>query len=148
MGPVELAFVTRFLLACWRTPLVALLALFFAAAAPAADNPWKRHSDAAFSRAVSLTLGATDIVQDGQNGLLASTTEEWIEKLSLLVENPTLRRQMGEAGRQTVEDRYSLTTHAPRFLETLQKTAELGRWRRRSKRPVPYSGWITQSASR
>ena len=30
----------------------------------------------------------TDIVQDGQNGLLATTTEEWIEKLSLLVENP------------------------------------------------------------
>ena len=51
----------------------------------------------------------TDIVQDGQNGLLASTTEEWIEKLSLLVENPTLRRQMGEAGRTTVEEKFSLT---------------------------------------
>ena len=75
----------------------------------------------------------TDIVQDGQNGLLATTTEEWIEKLSLLVENPELRRRMGEAGRATVEDRYSLTTHAPRFLETLQRTAELGRWRKRAR---------------
>ena len=69
----------------------------------------------------------TDIVQDGQNGLLATTTDEWIERLSLLVENPDLRRQMGEAGRTTVEEKYSLTTHAPRFLETLQRTAELGR---------------------
>ena len=69
----------------------------------------------------------TDIVQDGENGLLATTTEEWIEKLSLLVENPTLRRQMGEAGRTTVEEKFSLTTHAPRFLETLQRTAAIGR---------------------
>jgi glycosyltransferase involved in cell wall biosynthesis len=76
----------------------------------------------------------TDIVQDGQNGLLATTTEEWIEKLSLLVENPELRRQMGEAGRSTVEEKFSLTTHAPRFLETLQKTADLGRWRRARRR--------------
>ena len=41
----------------------------------------------------------TDIVQDGQNGLLATTTEEWVEKLSLLIENPEMRRRMGEAGR-------------------------------------------------
>src|SRR5207248_9219863 len=41
----------------------------------------------------------TDIVQGGENGLLATTTEEWIEKLSMLVESPSLRRQMGAAGR-------------------------------------------------
>jgi len=68
----------------------------------------------------------TDIVQDGQNGLLATTTGEWVEKLSLLVEDPALRRRMGEAGRQTVEEKYSLTAHAPRFLETLTWTADLG----------------------
>jgi len=73
MGPVELALVNRFLLACWRTSLVALLALFFADTAPAADDAWKRHSDAAFSRAVSLTLGATDIVQDGDGFLWVAT---------------------------------------------------------------------------
>ena len=67
----------------------------------------------------------TDIVQDGENGLLATTTEEWVDKLSMLVEDPKLRRRMGEAGRQTVEERFSLTTHAPRFLETLRRTADL-----------------------
>jgi glycosyltransferase involved in cell wall biosynthesis len=68
----------------------------------------------------------TDIVQDGENGLLATTTREWIDKLSLLVEDPALRRRMGDAGRQTVEEKYSLTTQAPRFLETLTRTVELG----------------------
>jgi glycosyltransferase involved in cell wall biosynthesis len=65
----------------------------------------------------------TDIVQDGENGLLATTTSEWVEKLSMLVEDPALRRRMGEAGRQTVVEKYSLTAHAPRFLETLYRTA-------------------------
>ena len=69
----------------------------------------------------------TEIVQDGENGLLATTTDEWIDKLSMLVEDPAVRRRMGQAGRQTVEEKYSLTTHAPRFLETLTRTADLGR---------------------
>ena len=80
----------------------------------------------------------TDIVQDGVTGLLATTTEEWIEKLSLLVENPTLRRQMGAAGRQTVEEKYSLSTHAPRFLESLERTAAIG-GRRSLRRRQPGS---------
>jgi glycosyltransferase involved in cell wall biosynthesis len=75
----------------------------------------------------------TDIVQDGANGLLATTTEEWIEKLSMLVEDPTLRRQMGAAGRQTVEEKFSLATHAPRFLETLTRTVAIGGRRRRGR---------------
>jgi glycosyltransferase involved in cell wall biosynthesis len=65
----------------------------------------------------------TDIVQDGENGLLATTTQEWVEKISMLIEDPALRRRMGQAGRQTVEEKYSLTAHAPRFLETLERTA-------------------------
>jgi glycosyltransferase involved in cell wall biosynthesis len=69
----------------------------------------------------------TEIVQDGVNGLLATTTEEWVDKLSMLVEDPPLRRRMGDAGRQTVEEKYSLTAHAPRFYETLVRTADLGR---------------------
>ncbi len=69
----------------------------------------------------------TDIVQDGENGLLATTTEEWVSKLSMLVEDPALRRRIGCAGRQTVEEKYSLTAHAPRFLETLTRTVDLDR---------------------
>lgn len=37
-------------------------------------------------------------VEGGVTGFLAHTTEEWIEKLSLLIENPELRKKMGEKG--------------------------------------------------
>lgn len=73
---------------------------------------------------VSSPVGiTTDIVQDGVNGYLASTTEEWVERLSLLVENTDLRRQIGQAGRQTVEEKYSLRSQSPRLLKVLESVS-------------------------
>ncbi|WP_448518084.1 glycosyltransferase family 4 protein [Rhodoflexus sp.] len=57
-----------------------------------------------------------DIVQDGKNGYLAATTEEWIEKLSLLIENEELRKQIGEAGKQTVWECYSQASQKERYV--------------------------------
>jgi glycosyltransferase involved in cell wall biosynthesis len=61
-----------------------------------------------------------DIVQDGVNGFLAATPQEWTEKLSLLIEDAALRHRLGAAGRQTVENWYSLQAQAPRLLEILR----------------------------
>lgn len=49
----------------------------------------------------------TEIIQDGENGFLARNDDEWIEKLSQLIESADLRKKIGAAGRQTVEERYS-----------------------------------------
>jgi glycosyltransferase involved in cell wall biosynthesis len=49
----------------------------------------------------------TQIIQDGVNGFLASTPEEWIAKITLLLRDPELRRRMGSAARATVEGKYS-----------------------------------------
>ena len=65
--------------------------------------------------------GNREIIQDGINGFLASNEEEWIEKLSLLITNSHLRQKLGAAGRDTVEDRYSLKVNAPKLLEVLRK---------------------------
>ena len=65
----------------------------------------------------------TDILQDGANGFLATTTEEWVERLSRLVEDAELRRELGQAGRRTVEEKYSLETQAPRLLTVLERVA-------------------------
>ncbi|MEW6614401.1 MAG: glycosyltransferase family 4 protein [Thermodesulfobacteriota bacterium] len=64
---------------------------------------------------VSRVGGNIDIVQDGVNGFLASKEEEWFEKLSRLFENPELRVKIGNAGRKTVEERFSLNHNAPLF---------------------------------
>ncbi len=66
----------------------------------------------------------TDIIHDGVNGLLATTTEEWVDKLARLIEQRELRWQMGRSGRRTVEERFSLSSQAPRFLEVLLQAAQ------------------------
>ncbi len=65
-----------------------------------------------------------EIVQDGVNGFLAATPQEWKEKLSLLIEDAALRQRLGAAGRRTVEERYSLQVQAPRLLEVLRGSRE------------------------
>ena len=65
----------------------------------------------------------TEIIQDGVNGFLAKDEKEWIEKLTLLIENPELRQKLGKAGRKTVEERYSVKVWAPRYVEIIKKVA-------------------------
>jgi len=61
-----------------------------------------------------------EIIQDGVNGFLAATPQEWKEKLSLLIEDAALRQRLSRAGRHTVENWYSLQAQAPRLLEILR----------------------------
>jgi glycosyltransferase involved in cell wall biosynthesis len=64
------------------------------------------------------------IVQDGTNGFLASTEDEWVEKLSRLLSDAALRRRLAVAGRRTVEEGYSLRVNAPTLAATLRAVAE------------------------
>ena len=59
----------------------------------------------------------TDIIQDNENGFLASTEAEWVEKLTALLRSAELRRRLGAAGRATVEQKYSAAIQAPRVYE-------------------------------
>lgn len=61
-----------------------------------------------------------EIIQDGTNGLLARTGEEWYANLRRLLEEAALRRRLAEAGRRTVEERYSLRCTAPRIIQSLR----------------------------
>ena len=64
-----------------------------------------------------------EIIQDGVNGFLASTEQEWIDKVGRLLADPDLRRAFGAAGRRTVEERYSLGVNAPKLAATLRTVA-------------------------
>ena len=59
----------------------------------------------------------SEIIQDNENGFLAATESEWIEKLKLLLQSKGLRERLGEAGRRTVEEKYSAITQAPRVYD-------------------------------
>lgn len=59
----------------------------------------------------------TDIIQDDQNGFLAGTEHEWVDKLSRLIRSNELRQRLGQAGRATVEQKYSAITQTPRVYE-------------------------------
>ena len=62
----------------------------------------------------------TDIIQDNENGFLAMSESEWVDKLTRLLRDAELRRRLGDAGRVTVEQRYSAATQAPRVYEILK----------------------------
>src|ERR1700754_3323091 len=59
----------------------------------------------------------TDIIQDNENGFLAMSESEWVDKLTRLLRDAELRRRLGDAGRVTVEQRYSAAIQAPRVYE-------------------------------
>ena len=59
----------------------------------------------------------SEIIQDDQNGFLASNEDEWVDKLSRLLRSPELRRRLGQAGRLTVEQKYSAISQAPRVYD-------------------------------
>ena len=72
---------------------------------------------------VAAAVGANrQIIQDGMNGYLASTEDEWVDKLTRLLLDTGLRTRFGEAGRRTVEERFSLDAHAPALISTLRGT--------------------------
>lgn len=75
--------------------------------------------------AVASPVGVnSDIIVNGENGFLASTEDEWYERLHALCGQPQLRERMGAAGRRTVESRYSLALWGPRLAEVYRAFAE------------------------
>lgn len=58
----------------------------------------------------------TQIIQDGENGFLASSDEEWVEKLSRLIDSFELRKKMGALARKTVEQHYSHESQKNNYL--------------------------------
>jgi len=61
------------------------------------------------------------LVKENLNGFLASSEDEWVEKLSKLIENESLRRKMGEAGREIAEQNYSIELNAGKLIGILNK---------------------------
>ena len=61
----------------------------------------------------------SEIIKHGENGFLATSQQEWVDCLSQLIENPNLRYKMGNAGRETVVQNYSVNANKVKYLEVL-----------------------------
>lgn len=60
------------------------------------------------------------IIKDGVNGFLAYGQAEWIDKIKQLMHSAKLRRELGRAGRETVDREYSAKAVAPKVLEVFE----------------------------
>jgi len=56
------------------------------------------------------------IVEDGVNGFLCNTTDQWKWSLQELLKNKSLRRQMGMAGRRKVREQFSIKSQEKEFI--------------------------------
>jgi len=56
------------------------------------------------------------IIDNGQNGFVCDTPQEWKEKLKLLISNPEMRSAFGDHGRKKIVREYSIRSQAEKFV--------------------------------
>ncbi|MCX8110951.1 MAG: glycosyltransferase family 4 protein [Syntrophorhabdaceae bacterium] len=61
-----------------------------------------------------------DVVENRVNGLWATTKEEWVNGISMLVDDYNLRVAMGKKGREKVMNNYTVQVCAPLLIEWLK----------------------------
>jgi glycosyltransferase involved in cell wall biosynthesis len=66
----------------------------------------------------------TEIIQDNENGFIAAAEDEWVNKLSRLIQSRELRKRLGEAGRRTVVTKYSAASQAPRVYDVFKSVVK------------------------
>jgi glycosyltransferase involved in cell wall biosynthesis len=101
---------------------------------PLPDEPWARGKCgykliqymACGLPVVASPVGVNCEIVNEENGLLATSDDEWSGGLLNLIENVDLRRMMGKRSRTRAVVDYSLATHAPRLIEIF-RTVEAAR---------------------
>lgn len=96
---------------------------------PLPDNEWTRgkcgmkglqYMAAGIPTVMSPVGVNSTIITDGENGFLASSTEEWVDKLSRLVESAALRNKFAINGRQEVVNNYSVEANKEKYLAVMK----------------------------
>jgi len=91
---------------------------------PLSDDPWSC-GKCAFKLLQYLAVGVSvvaspvgmnsEVVHNHKNGFLALNEHEWLEWLKLLIQEPDLRRRLGQEGRELVKTDYALHLHSHRM---------------------------------
>lgn len=89
-------------------------------------TPWRCHGKVLQYMASGIPCVASAIgilpeyITDGVHGFLAATPQQWVERLSRLIEDAVLRREMGRQARVKVEQCYSASGWAQRVRSILE----------------------------
>jgi glycosyltransferase involved in cell wall biosynthesis len=77
------------------------------------------------------TAGGQEIVADGETGLLANPEDpaDLSAKIEALLADPARARQMGQAGRERVLEKFDHARNLDAIIETWQRTASYGKRR-------------------
>jgi len=62
----------------------------------------------------------TQIIQHGENGIIANNEDEWKAALVSLLTNVLLREKIGKLGKQTIIERYSVLANKNKYLQLFQ----------------------------
>lgn len=101
---------------------------------PEPDDPWTRGKGALKAllyMATALPVVASrvgvnpEVIIDDVTGFCVATEEDWIERLTLLIDDSALRHTLGAAGRARVEERYSVRAQVPRLAAVLRTAGAL-----------------------
>jgi len=65
------------------------------------------------------------VVTQGYDGFLATNTEEWINYLVQLIENPSLRETIGRNAQSTIKEKWLLSNNAGLWLETYSRAFDI-----------------------
>lgn len=65
------------------------------------------------------------VIQNGVNGFTAVSEDEWVEKLTLLLNDRALRERLGQAGQKTVRERYSFDATIPHMIRAIHSVEEI-----------------------
>jgi glycosyltransferase involved in cell wall biosynthesis len=65
------------------------------------------------------------IIDNGVNGFLVKDENEWLEVLAKLIGNSDLRKKIGEAGRKTVVEKYSVLANRDKYLDAFNRVLKL-----------------------
>lgn len=90
-------------------------------------NPWKFFFKTVQYMALGMPVVArrmgsnTEIIEDGVNGFLVETSEEWYQRLRTLVTDNELRQRMGNAARATIVERFSTQVQMPRMVSIFEQ---------------------------
>ena len=115
----------------WMKPdeIASELTTFDVGVYPLLDNEWNRGKcglKALEYMSAGIAPVCSDIgenkyfIEEGKDGLLARTPDEWETKLRVLIENTQLKRQIALNGRKTVEEKYSIHVAGKKLAKILK----------------------------